>query len=59
MPRRIRRRIERPGIVADVAADLNIVVATGAGASSDVQQIRQRRGRRASTGDGPQMKETP
>jgi hypothetical protein len=57
--RRIRRRIDRPGLTADVAADLNIVVATGAGSSVDVQQIRQQRGRTARSSRDPETKETP
>jgi hypothetical protein len=57
--RRIRRRIDRSGVSADVAADLNIAVAAGVVASVDVQQIRQRRGRSAASGRDPQTKETP
>jgi hypothetical protein len=58
--RRIRRRIERDGLNADIAADVNIAVSTGGGTATVRQDapIRQGRSNRAAR-DAPDPKEQP
>jgi hypothetical protein len=58
--RRIRRRIDRAGLSADIAADVNIAVSTGGGATTVRQDapIHQGRSNRA-TRDAPDPKEQP
>jgi len=56
--RRIRRRIDRDGLSASIAADVNIAVSTGGGTASVTQDapIRQGRSHRAAS-DVPDPKE--
>jgi hypothetical protein len=58
--RRIRRRIDEPGLSADVAADVNIVVSSGSGTASAQQNapISQGRSSRAARA-APDAKEQP
>ena len=58
--RRIRRRIDRDGLSADIAADVNVVVSTGGGTATARQHnpIRQGKASRA-TPDAPDAKEQP
>ena len=58
--RRIRRRIDRDGLSADIAADVNVVVSTGGGTATSTQHttIRQGRSSRAAH-DAPEPKEQP
>jgi hypothetical protein len=58
--RRVRRRIDRAGLSADIAADVNIAVSTGGGATTVRQDapIHQGRSNRA-TRDAPDPKEQP
>jgi hypothetical protein len=60
MQRRIRRRIEKDGLSADIAADVNIAVSTGGGTATVRQDapIRQGRSSRAAR-DAPDPKEQP
>jgi len=59
--RRIRRRIQRDGMKADIAADVNVVVSTGGGGAATARQVTSiRQGRSARTSpDGPDQKEKP
>jgi hypothetical protein len=58
--RRIRRRIDESGLSADIASDVNIVIATGGGDAVAEQHapIRQGRSNRAAR-DAPDPKEQP
>ena len=58
--RQIRRRIERAGLSADVAADVNVVVSNGGGVTSVEQHapIHQGRSNRAARA-APDAKEQP
>jgi hypothetical protein len=58
--RRVRRRIDRAGLSADIAADVNIAVSTGGGATTVRQDapIHQGRSNRAAR-DAPDSKERP
>jgi len=57
--RRIRRRIDRDGLAADVVADLNIQIARGSSTAIGAQQIHQRKGRSTPAARDPKTKETP
>jgi hypothetical protein len=59
MQRRIRRRIDRDGLAADVVADVNIQIATGSASATGAQQIRQRKGRSTPAVRDPKTKEQP
>ena len=59
LQRRIRRRINRDGLAADVVADLNIQIATGSTTAVGAQQINQRKGRPAPAVRDPKTKEQP
>jgi len=59
MRRRIRRRINRDGLAADVVADVNIQIASGSTTAVGTQQINQRRGRSAPAVRDPKTKEQP
>jgi hypothetical protein len=58
--RRIRRRIDKAGLSADIASDVNIVVNSGGGTARAEQYapIRQGRSSRAAR-DAPDPKEQP
>lgn len=60
--RRIRRRIDREGVQANIAADVNIV-ASGSGSASSHQHVSVRQGRAArgaaSAEPAPDAKEQP
>ena len=59
--KRIRKRIERDGLNADIAADVNIVVSTGGGRATARQDapIHQGRSPRTSRPDAADQKEQP
>jgi len=44
--RRIRRRIDRPGVTADIVADVNVAVSHGGGSATSRQSAPMRQSRR-------------
>jgi hypothetical protein len=58
--RRIRRRIDRDGLSANIAADLNLAVSTGGGTATVRSDAPIRQGRPSRVGsDAPDPKENP
>jgi hypothetical protein len=58
--RRIRRSIDKDGLRADIAADVNVIVSTGGGSATARQDAPIRQGRSARAGqDAPPPKEQP
>jgi hypothetical protein len=58
--RRIRRRIDRDGLSASIAADLNVAISTGGGSATVRQDTPIRQGRSTRAGsDAPDPEEQP
>jgi hypothetical protein len=57
--RKIRKEIDRPGLRASIAADLNTVVATGNASATSRQQVHVRQGRSDRTGPSSHEREDP
>ena len=55
--RRIRKEIDRPGLRASIAADLNAAVSTGKGSATSRQHVNVRQGRSDRTGPSSEEKE--
>jgi hypothetical protein len=55
--RRIRKEIDRPGLRASIAADLNTVVSTGNGSATSRQQVNIHQARSDRTGPSSEERE--
>ena len=55
--RRIREEIDRPGLRASIAADLNTVVSTGNGSATSRQQVNIRQARSDRTAPSSEERE--